>query len=566
MTGQDKPKKGPSEKAPKLSRNEEAKQRARIIRKQTKSALGELRAKMSTLTRGAKDADLPSVRHGRFLELAEKRLKEIEAKYLKDIDALFSQASVKSHKQEALAFVNTIKELFKQRAGVKGTIEQSEYAYFYSYLENIIILSKHYGADISLLFTHIQQGNLSKKEWDTICKYIKQYPYKKSVTNGGDAVNLSVTAFLFKALDQNQRFMAVKEFSKRYGGKEAEKLADSLVKANVINLKQYEMLMKEIQKSDYSLSRQKELEIKRAQDTSRRILRGVKKRLGSSMAINGAERVLNRRNIGSFILTGIGTLGMVANYLANMQSAKGLGKLVAGFKSPYFMFSAAVTAGGVHMLQKGMAAGRHGESFFTKLLARKKRLSNPFGYSRNAEIRSAHFEDLVNIFKNHRLLERYFTDPTEKGFDDMTAFYTAKKMKQERQKADIRESQSSTKTGSLNLYEDYLKFVERTRGKNSRSAITLREAGRQYGKATMSRHLAKIATAQQALGIISTEYFNKTNIKQQRFTHKDLLLHRQGVKSIPKAKLPEERAKKTAEAKKKTKKADQTTNKPQKQT
>jgi hypothetical protein len=82
-----------------------------------------------------------------------------------------------------------------------------------------------------------------------------------------------------------------------------------------------------------------------------------------------------------------------------------------------------------------------------------------------------------------------------------------------------------------------------------------RETGNRYGKAIMTRHLVKIAAAQQALGITTSEYFNKTNMRSQLFTHKDLLLHREGVRSIARAKLPEVRAQKAAdEAKKKQQK------------
>lgn len=562
-SGPNKPKKGPEESDVEKTKLDYLKEQKNQLRKNTKQSLKELRGKMHMLTIGARGSDIPSVRHGRFLEAAERNLRKIEDKYLKEFDALLDHKMSyqdlllsigrlqRRQKTEIGGYKDAIVYAVRAFAGAKGQVDKKEYAYFYTILENINTLSEHYGTDIGVLFAHIQQGNLNKQEWDKICEYIKQYPYASNVNNGGDSVRLSVTAFLFKAFNQNQRYKAVIEYSKRNSAKEAGELADALVKANVLNMKQYEQLMKEINGGKYEMDANKEREIKEAQDNTRKILRAVNTKLGSSMFINGAERVLNRKNIASFIMTGLGTLGMVTNYLSHLQSGKGLGRLVAGFKSPHFMFSAAVAAGGVHMLQKGMTAGSHGESYFSTLLKGEKRLTNPFGVGKGAEVKDGHFEDLVTIFKDHKLVEKYFLE--QKGFDDLADFHMAKRFDRTKRAVEIREEKGERMGEGMNLFDEYLQFIEKKRGKNSPEAIMFRETGNRYGKAIMTRQLIKVAAAQQALGITTSEYFNKTNMRSQLFTHKDLLLHREGVRSIPRAKLPEVRAQKAAEEAKKKK-------------
>ncbi len=555
------PKKGPDESEVKKTRADYLREQKGNIKKDTKEALKELKKKMHTLTVGSRGGDIPSLRHGRFLDKAERNLRKIEQKYLKEFDALVEHDMTyedllrsidqlhRRHKEEALGYKDAIVYAVRAFAGPRGKIRKEEYAYFYSILENIDKLSEHYGTDIGVLFAHIQQGNLNKKEWDTICGYINQYPYQKNVSSGGDSVRLSVTAFLFKAFDTNQRYKAVIEYSKRYDKDDASKLAESLAKANVINIKQYEQLMKELNGEKYELTKQKEKQLRKAQEGTKKLLKGLKRKLNSSLVINGAERVLNRKNIASFLLTGIGTLGMAANYLAHLQSGKGLGRLVAGFKSPHFMFSAAVTAGGVHMLQKGMRAGSHGESYLSTWLRGPKRLTNPFGAGKNAEVKDGHFQELVNIFGDHKLIEKYFLN--QKGFDDLASFYTAKRFDAAKRKASTKEDKGERMGEGMDLFNEYIQYVEKKHGKGSSEAIMLKETANRYGKAIMTKYLIKIAAAQQALGITTSEYFKKNNIRGNPFTHKDLLLHRQGVKSIPRAQLPEVRAKKAAEKAKK---------------
>lgn len=560
---QSRPKTGPEESDVEKTKTDYLKEKKRELSKNTKQALKELKGKTHTLTTGARGGDRPSIMHGRFLDKAEQNLRKIESKYLKEFDELIghpmSYADLlrsidrlqRRQKAEIGGYKDAVVYAVRAFAGPKGRIDRKQYAYFYSILENIDTLSKHYGTDIGVLFAHINEGNLNNKEWDKICGYIKKYSHTQTLSSGGESVNLSVTAFLFKAFDQNQRYQAVIEFSKRFGAKEASQLADSLVKANVLNLKQYEQVMKEIHKGKYEMDAKKESEIKKAQDNVKKMVKGLDKKLSSSMYINGAERVLNRKNIASFLMTGLGTLGMITNYLAHLQSSKGLGRFTAAFKSPHFLFSAAVTAGGVHMLQKGMSAGSHGESYFSTLLANKKRLTNAFGVDKTAEIKDGHFEDLVNIFKDHKLVEKYFLE--QKGFEDLADFHMAKRFDTTKRAVEIREDKGKRMGEGMNLFDEYVKFIEKKRGKNSSEAIMLRETANRYGKAIVTRQLIKIAAARQALGITTSEYFNKTNIRSQLFTHKDLLLHRQGVRSIPRAKLPEVRAKKAAEKAKKKK-------------
>jgi len=548
-----KPKRGPGSNQPEVKKHAEIKEhKEKIVKDITKQALKEFKIGFIKISRGALKSDLTSVRHGRVIDKVEAKLKEFEAENLKKIDELLDRKMPyaefireldrlkKLQKRKAYGWKNSLLDALRKFGGKNGQLERKDYAYIYSLVDGV---NKICGMDTEALFAHIKSNNLNKKEWDKVCDLIHQNPNKSRLTNAGDEIKLSVTAMLFKIMDPYQKYQAVKEYSKRYPKAKAINLAESLTKTGALNIRQYEALMRDFKGPQYKLTQAKEKEIKTAQKVTQRIIRGVDRKLGGAMFVQG--RMINRYQIAKGIFTGIGALTVVTAYMSNFNSKEGLAKLLPP-TSPYFFAGAAAVAGGSHMVQKGMYAGKHGQGWLNGIIPKPKRLSNPFGLGTPAKVKERHFEKMTEIFQDNRLIEEYFVN--QKGFDDLSGFYTKRRFEAAKKVTSVKEKKPKITGRSKSLFDDYVKYVEKKHGKNSPQAIMLRETGRRYGKATMSKHLVEIAAVQQEVGIPTSKAFKKSKVRGQLFTFNNLYDDLSGKKPIQRSKRPAIRAAAKAKA------------------
>ncbi len=518
------------------------------IKENTKNSLKELKKYLgSGSTLNARDTlkgqsgDRQSLMLGNVLKKFNDNLLVFEKKYLLEFDTLVKsglswdelmrrlQILSARHKKESVGYMQAVKYAFMALAGSDRKLEKKDFAMFNSIIDNI---TEAYSKDNDFrkILVNIQQEKIQKKDWDVICEYLAQYKFQKDVSSDRDEIRFNINGMLISLMTPNQRYQMVLEFSKRSMGQQAEFLAKSLTMANVLNTRQYEALMKEFQGNNYELSVADESEIKKSQAQMRRIEEGVAKKMGSPMLINGAERVLNRSSLFATLITGIGFLGMASNYMTHFNAAKGAGKFLAGLKSPYFMASLGITAYGVHRLGKGMTAGEHGVGMLSKYMPVPKRLNNPFGVGKAAEQKDGYFGELVDITKNHSILERWLL--TQNGFNDLNGFYRKKNYDVAKLNASVFEPESMEQGKKQSLLDEFIEYQE-SRG-NKVGAKMIKQAIDQYGKKAMQTYIVRLIVIGQSIGIPTSNSFNRTTVPTQKYKFVDLLRHRQGVKSLPK--------------------------------
>lgn len=553
-------KNNPHEGSKDALRSENAGNKAEFIKiakqqsiKDSKLALKELKKGIFASTLNARETgkgisgDRKSLIHEQVIDRFDQQLKIYNKQHALEIDKLIQSGMKwedlvvkidelnKKHKRYVMGLKQAIVYAFRALAGTNKKIEGHEYAIFQSLLTNIIDgYSKN--RDLRKIIVNIEQKNIQKEDWDVICDYLAKYELNKSVSRDKDQINFNITALLFRLMDQNQRFQAVLEYAKRSNNQAGERFAESLVKTDVINIKQYEELMKRLGNKKFVLSEQKESEIKLAQLQVRKIQEHVRKKLASPMFINGAERVLNRRTLGGAIITGIGVLTMISNYMAHFNTAKGMGKFVAGFKSPYFWFGALATATGTHITGKAMTAGKHGVGLFDRIIPQPKRLNNPFGVDNDAKLKDRYFNDLVDICKEHRILERWLL--YNNGFNDLNGFYRSKNSDLAKIQTEALEPESIKKNNKP-IIEQFMDY--QIRSGNKKGAEMIKQSIRAYGKKPTENYIVKLIAIGLKIGIPTTRSFHKVKVRGQNFTPYQLLLHRQGVKTIPADDLPEAR-------------------------
>ena len=533
--------------------------------KDSKLALKELKKGIYAITLKARETtkgisgDRKSLIHQNTLDQFDKGLKVHNKKHALEVDALIKSGMKwedfikemnklnKKHKRFVVGWSDMLKRAFATLAKSNRKIEGSDYAAFQTMMDNLSA-EYHKNTDFRKIIVNIQQRNIQKKDWDVICSYITKYKLRKSVSSDKDRVKYNITALLFRLLDQNQRYQAVLEYSKRTSKAAGARFAESLTMANVLNIKQYEELMKELKGKNYQLSAAHEAELKLGQEQVRKMQEYIRRKLSSPMYINGAERVLNRRTIAGGILTGIGVLGMVANYMSHFNTTKGPGKFLAGLKSPYFMFSTLVAGAGAHITGKAMTVGKYGVGLGNRIIPQPKRLTNPFGVDKGAEQKDSYFTELSDICKDHRILERWLL--YEQGFDDLNGFYRKKNFDMAKIKTDALEPESTVKDKRV-LIDQFIAYQEK-RG-NKKGAMMIKQAIRSYGKQPTQNYIVRLIGIGAKIGIPTSKSFHKIKVRGQNFTHYQLLLHRQGVKSIPRSELPETRAKAAAKKSTKTK-------------
>lgn len=516
--------------------------------KHTKESLRHLKIKMNPMTLGARDegGDIPSLRQKRFEEIVEKKLKKHQKTLLEKLDDMFATYDNREDYAKFLERVRLIVEEGKENitrlqqailysvralAGYNGKIEVGDYAYLYTLLDNI---SNLYSKNVKIgeVLAHIQKDTLSKKDWDVLCKNIKAKTLKRTTNSAKDELRLSTSAFLVQLMNPHQKTQLILEFNNRYGEKHVSELADQMVNSGAISLKQHEVVMTKIIGAQYIRTREEEKHIRERRRQAEMLTRNIRRNLKRPLAINAAERLLNRKSLGSFLVTGIGIMGMITNYAGGLSTGKGIGKYFKGLKSPYFLLSTAVTAGGYHMLTGSMHPGKS-VGALDKLIGKPRRLDNPFGTTGVAEQQDAQMKFLANICGNHRVIEDYLL--RNKGFDDVWSFYSKKQFDRTKLKSNMLTTKQRTDLKGAKkkrLYDEFIEHVEK-RG-NRQGAIRLKEAKRLYGTSAVERIIFNTTVAAHTLGINTTAGFYRKST-QRNIKYNDVFLYRQGVKPQPQA-------------------------------
>jgi len=518
------------------------------VKKMTKDSLKNLKKGVYSVTLDARaGVDRAPLKHVKWLRKAEGKIKEIETKFLVEIENLIPgkpltpeeyqvlinkiDEIVQRHKKEVNYYWHALVYAVKAFTGVSGAIKTEDYAMFDSLLENI---NELYSKDVKIgeLIKRIQLGTpLDDKEWDTICSYIEKYPYVKEVSSSQDRINLSITALFVQMMDSNQRYDLVLKFHERNNRDIAKtsKLIKTFTETNVINIAQMRKLMTAIQGSEYQMSQDEEKEIQQRQEATLRITREVRKTMQSPLVINSAERILNPKSMAACAVIALGGLGMAMNYLSRFNKGKGAGRYLAGLASPYFIISAAVTAGGVHALGSGMRPGEV-PGFFDKMFPRPKRMENPFGLAKNAEAQDASFTDLVSLCTSYKAIEQFLFDTD--GFKDVMAFYASKKVdvQRMREEAKIREV-TKPKTGprKTDVFEEFLQFIEKD---NPKGKALLEQIDKGYGRQTARLILLRLFVSVHKVGVQSSRSFKDDKVPNQQFTYYELYKHRSGLEPL----------------------------------
>ena len=518
-------------------------------RAKRKELLRDIKINMNRMTLGARDkgGDISSLRQKRFEDLIDKKLAEQQKATLDKITDMFATYD---SREDYAKFLQRVKDfvdrsdkdlvrlqqaiLYTMRcvAGYDGKIEVGDYAYFYSILDNISAL---YGKNVKIgeTIVRIQKDNIVEKDWDVICRNIKSKKLTRTATSAKDELRLSTSAFLIQLMNPHQKTQLILEFYKRYGASHATELAEQMVETGAISLKQHEVVMTKITGAKYVRTAQEEKFIRERRHQAQMFTKRIRENLQRPLAINAAERLLNRKSIGSLVVTGIGVLGMITNYMAGLNTGKGIGKYFKGLKSPYFLLSMGVTAGGYHMLTGSMHPGKS-VGALDKLIGKPRRLDNPFGTTGIAEKQDAQMKYLAQVCADHQVWEDWLL--RNKGFDDIWGFYSKKRFDRTKLKSQLLTTkQRAAIKGAKRkgLYEEFLEYVEKERG-NKRGAARLREAKRLYGKATVERMLFDTTIAAHTLGINSTAGFYRKST-QQNVKYNDVFLYRQGIKPRPQA-------------------------------
>jgi len=519
----------------------------KAVKEKAHDALRQLKININQMTLGArsKGGDIPSLRQKRFEDMVEQKIGKQQEALLKKLDDMFATYDGKEDYSKFLERVksvvdNGVKDInrlvqaityaVKCLAGYNGEIEVADYAYFYTLLDNISIL---YGKNVKIgeIFVHIQNDNLAGKDWDIICDNIKSNSLRKVVAMSADSLKLSTGAFLVQLMNPHQRTQMLLEFNKRYGKKQAIKLADQMVQTNAISLKQHEFVMGKINGMKYTRTQVQENLIRKKRRQAEMLTHNIDKNLYRSLAINGAERIFNRKSMGSLLLTGIGAVGMITNYMAGLNTGKGIGKYFKGLKNPYFLFSMGVAGYGTHLLTGSMHPGKS-VGLFNELIPKPKQLENPFGVSDIASKQDYQMKILANICANHKVVENWLLYGN--GFDDLHGFYAKKQFDRKKIKSKMLTTQQRTnmKNGKKKgLYDEFLEYVEKEAG-NKKGAVALKEAKRLYGKGYVERLIFNLTVSSHTLGILTTADFKRKSTPEN-IKYYDVFLYRQGVKPRP---------------------------------
>jgi hypothetical protein len=265
-----------------------------------------------------------------------------------------------------------------------------------------------------------------------------------------------------------------------------------------------------------------------------RITMKVQEKLSSSVYVNGAERVLNLKSVGSFLLAGVGAITMITNYFKAFGSAKGIAaKFTAGFKDRNFLFGALVAGAGVHLLGSSMTAGKSAPGTFHRLLYRGRSKENPFGTTKEANYRNNQFDILASYLTDYRLLNEYLVN--KDGFTDMNTFWNTNNLSRQKieMEAQIGGKQEKGKTPVKNFYERY---IEHVKANNVKGFSYLNRLNAIYGKNRMKQVFLSLFVTTHSkggLGIISSEHFKThKNPGNPPFTYAQLLRSRQGLEQL----------------------------------
>ncbi|MBN1494842.1 hypothetical protein JW911_03865 [Candidatus Peregrinibacteria bacterium] len=520
------------------------------IKKTTKERLQGVRSKLNTPSMSTRTTDKGALEYQAALNTFEKKLKVFEAQKLKILEGMIPQRELTPQEQadfikkletllanwktESALITNAIKASITALCGARGAIKPGDLAKFESIAENISVL---YMKDKRMpqLIINIQMNRLAKEDWDIICKHLRESSYESKTTTDLDRINLSVSAFLFSLMDPATRYQAVLEYHKREPNTQKTKdFVDALTQCSVLNKVQYEELMKVITKDqNFKMSQDQEKALINKQAEVARVTRKVQEKMSSSGYVNGAQRVLNAKSIGAFLLAGVGAITMITNYFREFGQAKGIAaKLTAGFKNPHFLFGAAVAGTGAHLLGSTMTAGKGAAGTFHKWLYRNKSKENPFGMDKPATIKNNQFDVLASYLTDYRLLNDYLVN--KNGFTDMNTFWNKNHYTKQRMETEARIRQKPKAGGIQPRPDFYDKYLEQVRKENMDGYSYLQRLNAVYGKDRMKQIFFTLFVSTRTLGITSSEHFkNHPNAGRPPFTYYQLLRSKQGIERIP---------------------------------
>ncbi|MBA4336953.1 hypothetical protein C0416_04255 [bacterium] len=504
--------------------------------------------RMTVKARG-EGGDIPSLIEQGFRERMEEKNKKMYEPVLKELDDMFATYDSKEDYQKFLGRVRELVDKSKKDvtklnqavlyavkalAGYNGKIEVGDYAYFNTLLDNIYeIYDKE--TKVVEIFANLQKESLTEADWDVICKNIKSTSFTRIGVSAGDELKLSISAFFVEVMTPAQRTQLLIEFNKRYGKKDAAEFANQMVRASIISQKQYKFVMTEITGTEYVINEEEEKRITKARIDAEILTRRIKENLNNPLAINAMERLFNGKAVGGYILSILGILGAISNWMNGLKEGKGLiGKLTKGLTNPYTWLSAGVGTLGAVGVKGAMTPGASSALGEPSMIALKQP-DNVFGTHEMAGKQDYQMTVLADICADHDIVEDWLLN--DKGFDDVWKFYQKKNFDERKLKSGMLTAQQKKEIGKGNesLYDEFLKYLDTKEDKSG--AMKMRRAKDKYGQASVERMIFNITVAAHTLGINSTKGFNEQTT-QKNIKYSDIFRDRQGLgpKPVPIAK------------------------------
>jgi hypothetical protein len=454
----------------------------------------------------------PKTKKGRerALDSARRKLDEIIAK----------------HSLETKKYQEMIVDALKSLAGPKGELTPEKVAVLNSIIDH---LNTFYSKDIRFveLIDRIKNGDINKKDWDTICENIYKQKYIEKVLSPGDQVRLSATAFFIKLMNPRQKYKTVIQYYnwlKRNKGmqeseasKQAVDFAKSLGSAGVLGLTQVRELIKQINPK-LQLTSKDEKELLENQKSAERVTKKMLRKLNSAKYINAAERFLNFKTLPAMLLAVFGVLGSVSNMLANLKPTKeSKFNPLRWLSKPQGMMAFGSALAGAHFTKKfargtpGYSSGTLISKLTEKHLPERK---SPFGETEKAKKYERNFHEMAMIMKNYPLMHDWLMN--HGGYKDLNAFYWEEL------------SRPKGKQPKKPIIERLKAVQDKT--KNSDGKKALKRAISRYGKNNVSMFIAKLTKASNVLGIEDKSTLTAKRLPNNK-TYYDYLQSKLGLPS-----------------------------------
>ncbi|MBU1446456.1 hypothetical protein KKD70_04290 [Patescibacteria group bacterium] len=516
---------------------------AKEITSNTQKALSELKGSLVAPTIKARSGkDRPSTQHVTMLERIEKKMKSFEAEFNQQLIDLNKNASsisykeiieksnkiIEAHKEKVFSYGQAITYAVLALAGPNNKIEPEDYARFDMLIDNVTQLHEK-NVNITEVIGHIRQRAMTKQDVQYVCRMLKKHEYKEQINTDRDKIGGSASALFVSIMNPYQRYKVLQEYAKIYSPDEAKKLIDTFTETSIITIKQREQLFSEINKSPYQTSQDEEKKFFQAREINEKLYAGIREKMNSPMAINGAERILNRRSLLAGAITAIGAMGMITNYMIHFNSSdKWSEKLTAGLTKPHFWIGAAAAAGGVHYLGKGMTPGES-VGFFDKIVPSPKPAGNPFGYGDKAGLQNEKMNELAEISSNHSLIEKWVVNGG--GFESLDKFVNIKKRKEIIDKNALKIKGKSEKNKDMPKMSDFAQLETWLKNNDREGYLVLMSSKQRYGVVKTKSIFDRLIGIHDVLGITSKQRFETKGIVTygQNYSYKDILRDKQGL-------------------------------------